>query len=80
MKNAKISICFLIVVLILYAFFSYAHRETTIALADQAKLEVTLDVIRAFDMRLPVLSDDDFKMVLQEANRIISIKLGSEIK
>ncbi|MFH1958205.1 MAG: hypothetical protein ABIJ15_07015 [bacterium] len=41
---------------------------------------VTLDVIRAFDGRLPGLSDEDMKGILDEALRMISAKFGDRIK
>jgi hypothetical protein len=80
MKNSIISICFLIAALVIHVSQSYSQSGSTVTPADQASRKVTLDVIRAFDMRLPVLSDDDFETVLKEAKRIISIKLGNRIK
>ncbi|MFH1352530.1 MAG: hypothetical protein ABIH68_03025 [bacterium] len=41
---------------------------------------VTLDVIRAVDGRLPGLSDEDMKEILDEALRMISAKFGDRIK
>lgn len=80
MKTANISIGILIAALVLYVSQSYSQSGSIIMPADQASRKVTLDVTRAFDMRLPVLSDDDFETVLKEAQRIISIKCGNGIK
>ena len=80
MKNATISIFYLIAALFIYVPQRYSQSGSTVTPADQESRKVTLDVIRAFDMRLPVLSDDDFETVLKEAKRIISIKLGNGIK
>jgi hypothetical protein len=80
MKKATISIFYIIAAFVLYVSQSYSQSGSSFTPADQASRKVTLDVIRAFDMRLPVLSDDDLEMVLKEAKRIISIKLGNGIK
>jgi len=51
-------------------FYCYAGERPT----------VTLEVIRAIDHRLPTLSDEDMKQILDEAKRIIYIKLGDKIE
>ncbi len=40
---------------------------------------VKLEVIRALDERLPTLSDRDMNQILNEAKRIVRMKLGSHI-
>ncbi len=80
MKKATISIFYLIAALFIYVSQSYSQSGSIVAPADQELREVTLDVIRAFDMRLPVLSDDDLETVLEEAKRMISTKLANGIK
>ena len=80
MKDVNILVCFLIAALVLNASQSYSQSGSVGTPADQVSLKMTLNVIRAFDMRLPVLSDDDFGAVLIEAKRIISAKLGNKIK
>jgi len=80
MKYATISIFYLIAALFIYVPQSYSQSGSTFTPADQESRKVTLDVIRAFDMRLPILSDDDLETVLEEAKRMISIKLVNGIK
>ena len=80
LKDVNILVCFLIAALVLNASQSYSQSGSVGTPADQVSLKMTLNVIRAFDMRLPVLSDDDFGTVLKEAKRIISAKLGNKIK
>jgi hypothetical protein len=80
LKDVNILVCFLIAALVLNASQSYSQSGSVGTPADQVSLKMTLNVIRAFDMRLPVLSDDDFKAVLKEAKGIISAKLGNKIK
>ena len=72
MKRVIISILSVFILILLNASQIYSK--------DKCGLGVTLDVIRAFDDRLPVLSDEDMKAILEEAKRIISIKLGDRIK
>jgi hypothetical protein len=46
----------------------------------QEKIFLTIDVVRAFDSRLPMLSSQDMNQILEEANRIINLKLGVDIE
>ena len=41
--------------------------------------KVTLEVIRAFDSRLPTLSNEDMNEVLAEAKKVIKMKLGDHV-
>jgi len=47
---------------------------------DPDALTVTLEVVCAFDPRLPVLSNSDLKEVLDETRRVLSSKLGTGLK
>ena len=40
---------------------------------------ITLEVIRAFDPRLPTLSDEDMKEVFEETRKIVTAKLGTSL-
>lgn len=44
------------------------------------KLKVTLELVQAYDMRFPTLSETDVKQVVDEAKRMIRTKLGGGVE
>ena len=63
------------------AYAGAAYGEPAVAaVTAQATPTITLEVIRAFDERLPGLTDADMKQVLDVAEKTIASKLSDEIK
>lgn len=59
--------------------FAVAADSAAAAQTAAAKPVLTLEVVRAFDDRLPKLTDDDMKQILDTARAIIRTKLSDEI-
>lgn len=72
---AKLSAAFCALALV-FAVWNIRTEEEK----DTEKLKITLEVVQAYDTRLPTLTDTDFHLALDEMKRMIHAKLGDYVE